>query len=58
MMKNVIFWYEKLFFCIFKQLRGGPFFAPEKCLKEFILTWSTLFENPILRQTISLRNLW
>ena len=33
-------------------VRGGPFFAPEKCLKEFILTWVTCFENPILLHSI------
>ena len=43
---------------IISLLRGGPIFAPEKCLKEFILTWSTSFENPILLRTISLRYLW
>ena len=30
------------------QIRGGPFFDPEKCLKELILTWWTCFDNPIL----------
>ena len=29
------------------QIRGGPFFGPEKCLNEFIVTWWTSFENRI-----------
>ena len=30
----------------------GRFFSPEKCLKEFILTWWTCFENAILVQIV------
>ena len=33
-------------------IRGGSFFAPEKCLKEFIPTWWACFENPILAHSI------
>ena len=39
-------------------IRGDPFFGPEKCLKEFILTWLTCFKNPILVHPIFLRNSW
>ena len=39
-------------------IHGGPFFGPEKCWKEFILTWWTCFEYSILVHFISLRNLW
>ena len=35
------------------QLRGGPFFGPEKYLKEFLLTWWTYFEKPILSSVSS-----
>ena len=30
----------------------GPFFGPEKCLKEFILTWRICLENSILVHSI------
>jgi len=33
-------------------VRGSPFFGPEKCLKEFILTWWACFENPILVHSV------
>ena len=33
-------------------------FWSRKCLKEFILTWTTCFKNTILVHLISIRNLW
>ena len=50
---NAVFLFLIYFYV--SNVRGGPFFAPEKCLKEFIPTWWACFENPILLQTIFLR---
>ena len=41
---------QKIWYKIY--IHGGPFFGPEKCLKELILTWWVCFENPILVHSI------